>query len=346
MIELILDASMFAIPNLAVSEQEAEQIIFKVQDIQEWMDNEYPVHFRTHFDFDGCLESLYPDYASIQAFLEMNGLSEVYSTRDIFRVYHSIIERVGRCGDDSIGEPLEVIDASIEPDICKGISPVALRNSFQKTIAACLFRRNMGVPSYVIAPNGAAEPSVPTVNFECSGAIQAGKNSLIASSSIEGEVTVFSGLFSLFSSGVAYDVWQHATCAQGIYSAIWIGALEEHLKNDESISAFNRGVSVGSGFYSSLRDNQCDGSGEFSSVTLKSCIYCLQYPNVISHKKFQGERPRARDGAEAFRSHITKGNPALRLLTWEKGGSQVEFANVGPKKELCILRGDPSGSYP
>jgi hypothetical protein len=47
-------------------------------------------------------------------------------------------------------------------------------------------------------------------------------------------------------------------------------------------------------------------------------------------------RIRDQDGAKALRTHLTKGNEGWRLLFWELPDRSIEFANVGPKKELII----------
>ena len=44
-----------------------------------------------------------------------------------------------------------------------------------------------------------------------------------------------------------------------------------------------------------------------------------------------------KDGARAFRTHLTKDGPAFRLMYWELVDGSIEFANIGPKHELVIL---------
>jgi hypothetical protein len=42
------------------------------------------------------------------------------------------------------------------------------------------------------------------------------------------------------------------------------------------------------------------------------------------------------DGAKAFRTHLTSDGPGYRLMFWEMADGTIEFANVGPKRELVI----------
>lgn len=51
---------------------------------------------------------------------------------------------------------------------------------------------------------------------------------------------------------------------------------------------------------------------------------------------------RKKDGALAFRMHLTKGHEAMRLMFWQCSDGAKELANVGNKAELIIMHGDPS----
>jgi hypothetical protein len=42
------------------------------------------------------------------------------------------------------------------------------------------------------------------------------------------------------------------------------------------------------------------------------------------------------DGWKSYRTHLTKGGAALRLMLWVKKGGGIVFANVGEKAELEI----------
>jgi hypothetical protein len=49
------------------------------------------------------------------------------------------------------------------------------------------------------------------------------------------------------------------------------------------------------------------------------------------------QKYRVADGARAWRTHLTSGHEGFRLMFWTTPDGIVEFANVGPKKELIIL---------
>jgi len=48
------------------------------------------------------------------------------------------------------------------------------------------------------------------------------------------------------------------------------------------------------------------------------------------------QRQRKADNAFAWRAHLTKANAGFRLLLWTTPDGVIEFANIGPKKELLI----------
>ncbi len=48
------------------------------------------------------------------------------------------------------------------------------------------------------------------------------------------------------------------------------------------------------------------------------------------------QRKRLSDQALAWRNHLTKGGPGYRLMYWRKITGEIEFANVGSKRELII----------
>lgn len=54
-------------------------------------------------------------------------------------------------------------------------------------------------------------------------------------------------------------------------------------------------------------------------------------------KSSSKQRIRTRDGALAYRTHLTGGKLALRLMLWVLKDGTIEFANVGVKAELVIL---------
>ena len=59
-------------------------------------------------------------------------------------------------------------------------------------------------------------------------------------------------------------------------------------------------------------------------------------PFRVSEDSSSAQRTRP-DGARAFRTHLTSDGPGYRLMFWILKDESIEFANVGPKRELVIL---------
>jgi hypothetical protein len=51
------------------------------------------------------------------------------------------------------------------------------------------------------------------------------------------------------------------------------------------------------------------------------------------------QRKRDRDGALAFRTHLTKGHEALRLVFWRDRSGVDEFSNVAVHNDLTLCAG-------
>jgi len=82
----------------------------------------------------------------------------------------------------------------------------------------------------------------------------------------------------------------------------------------------------------------------FSMTIVESCARIVLNKPKKSVEPFREEenmsskqRVRKSDGALAFRTHLTGGGLALRLMLWVLKDGTIEFANVGVKAELVIL---------
>jgi hypothetical protein len=101
---------------------------------------------------------------------------------------------------------------------------------------------------------------------------------------------------------------------------------------------------IGKRFPESLARWQAWGDGKYASSTLETCAHLVgRLPNIKIARMFQykGRRrediTRQEDGATAWRTHISKGNEALRLMFWRRTNGSIELANVGGKFELEIF---------
>ena len=98
-----------------------------------------------------------------------------------------------------------------------------------------------------------------------------------------------------------------------------------------SASAFR----LGDRFIQSLHDWKVNAQPSLIRILVETCArICLGVPkNEVT--AFRGE-PTRDDGANAFRTHLTKRGIAYRLMLWELPDKTYEFANVGGKSELII----------
>lgn len=100
--------------------------------------------------------------------------------------------------------------------------------------------------------------------------------------------------------------------------------------------------SIGSGFLESLHTWGANTRLDYAMVTIESCArVVLGIPkNPINEFRESADgnaKQRTRkDGALAFRTHLTKKGVGLRLMFWRHTDGTIEFANIGGKGELEI----------
>lgn len=99
---------------------------------------------------------------------------------------------------------------------------------------------------------------------------------------------------------------------------------------------------IGQHFLDSLVTNQCGPKQNYSGPAFDAICHVLAGVGKYELSEFwtdtNRKKQRARsDGHLAWRTHITKGNPTLRLMYWKDKNGKIELANVGPKNELNIL---------
>jgi hypothetical protein len=124
-------------------------------------------------------------------------------------------------------------------------------------------------------------------------------------------------------------------------------AIQLHCRNElKQSGGYQRWDSIpkfrlGEGFFESVKRNPQSSSVIFR----KSSLLILDSPNIESRPLMSSEEANAkqvrreRDGALAFRLHLSKSHEAMRLMYWRLVDGTKELANVGPKAELIILEG-------
>jgi hypothetical protein len=99
---------------------------------------------------------------------------------------------------------------------------------------------------------------------------------------------------------------------------------------------------LGGCFLESVRKWGFSSRSDYAMVLVESCArIILDAPknplNAFRIDKTSTKQRVRKDGALAYRTHLTKKGPGYRLMFWRLPDGTVEFANVGDKDELTIL---------
>jgi hypothetical protein len=150
-------------------------------------------------------------------------------------------------------------------------------------------------------------------------------------------VPVFASYTEFLSKFDASDAYRKAQTQLQIIDAFTLGAAsiaKQHGKNGL------RPCTYGDQFFTSLDEHQCAPGQRFSNTTFEVICHVIAGVEKYAHKPMYSDLDKKeqliRDGKLAWRTHITKGNQALRLMYWTEGGNII-FANVGNKNALEIL---------
>jgi hypothetical protein len=160
---------------------------------------------------------------------------------------------------------------------------------------------------------------------------------------INHELTVCFGYNHVLTSMDVMEIWDGASSAVRVNDAInrmIILHREDGLPPDRKEF---RTYSLGKRFLESIHAKNFNVRADWARLLVDSCArIILGIPKNDVEEFREDERPqsaqrvRESDGALAWRTHLTKGNEGFRLMFWTTKDGVVEFANVGPKKELII----------
>lgn len=152
------------------------------------------------------------------------------------------------------------------------------------------------------------------------------------------EINAFTDLKDFICEMDSLQIYNCSTSLAGIKAAIESGALRI-IKNNGKSSIHK--FSFGENFLQSLNIHQCSPNERFANTAFDAICHVVAgvdkyeinpfYSDVNSKKQITS------GDMYGWRTHITKGNPALRLMFWSKQ-NEIIFANIGTKKELSILK--------
>jgi hypothetical protein len=341
-----IDAALIAVPSLAVDVNEAESIIGRIIYWSKIVRAEGPVRYLQLSDVAETLAkaNCFPSGPNIRALLELFELDHVYSSEDIRRSVNLLLEKT-EAFSDVLG--IEVIEFSNNfelPDLKRLYADEYLYESVVRLLlsSACATLVNASNVTFLVCGLAQAPRIIK---------YQSQIDDCVATMAVEGfcwPISVFNTSIKLVSSvdDLALTVgslslWNMAASAAMIHLAVATRALEISMGSGTGATlATIPSFAIGSEFLTSAF--ACNGGpdGTHTEVIIDACARLIIGKPKNRVRSF-GTKMRQRDGASAFRLHVTKRHEALRLMFWKTPGNVIEIANIGVKSEEIIENGDP-----
>lgn len=154
---------------------------------------------------------------------------------------------------------------------------------------------------------------------------------------VQNYIPVFSSYTDFLLKFDASEAYSQAKTQSQIIDAFALGAASiatQHGKNGIRV------YTCGDHFFDSLNEHQCAPGQRFSNTAFDVICHVVAGVEKYTHNPMYSDLDKkeqiVRDGKHAWRTHITKGNPALRLMYWIEEGNII-IANVGNKNALEIF---------
>lgn len=350
MINLHIDPALLASPYIVNNKADAECF---VERLSHWSSRATLGHLNMTIsdDCDSVLiaEGAFPAFGSIDAMLTKFGLGRVYAAGDVARMVNNLLQRSERILDKAGTEVVELYAFAVAPTVVPSTASAEIRNACQRAIATV--RRvndaqHTPVVGVLVSGLTGAHPIVLSLN--CDAMIfdrTAAHGDQVSDVSVTGDTIAVGEMGDLVGQVRAADLWERATGARDLHLAIALHALE--IGSGRPSFAGLPKFAVGSEFYGSLAGVQAQGAQPHASVTLECCARVIsggpKYP-LSPLVDVHGVQITRADGARAYRSHVTKGGLAVRLMTWEREGT-IEFANTEVKHNVVIRDGNGIERY-
>jgi hypothetical protein len=264
-----------------------------------------------------------PNFKSVQTMLTSNGLDEVYSTSDILRTALMLLTRLPTIEQLPADEvAIEIL--SLKPSLYS-TSDAHLNSCLTRMLeTVCCCRESQ-------APLGAAIATLPGI-----------AGPLI----VTGQLLRKGGAppFTPYSQSIPLVKSWSEFLRTVDFEELWHRAADTtdlRLALEAACAARNWTFfpfTFGNHFVNSLKYNAAWGYHPFSGSVLWTCLDIVSgqdpgHPFRVAGKWDAPQMSRA--NYFAWRAHVTKGGPALRLMYW-KSPSEIEFSRLGPKNELRI----------
>ncbi|MAH06552.1 MAG: hypothetical protein CL561_13435 [Alphaproteobacteria bacterium] len=337
---LLVHSSLWSLgyldPNSTVTD-DIKSALYAIADFIEQLEN-YP----TCFCDDDILEffSQIPDYYNfLNQAISATSSQEEFSTQDMFNF---ILKKIQSHNND-ISDYVTTQEISYRetPDITPNNTldgwPDNIKNGLLKTLAKIARTKN----SKRIIPLCQAQNIKNYNNIKYKVCRELHRDASTEETfSPPIEITfrekIISNYKDINSAIEAKEIWTNATNNQELKLALRIA-----LQDSTHIHKVDR-VEIGTDFLNTLKRNSAHGSGTHAENVFNKCKQLIE--GTLDYSDFRTTSAknspiitRKSDNAQARRAHITTGNPALRLLFWDKGNDYIELANIGPKKQLEII---------
>lgn len=267
---------------------------------------------------------------TVSALLRTNDLESEFAPKDIMRTIAHLLEGTDCLGDVFPGGSLFEAHSTSPP----------LPSSLDPHLQACLLEM-LGSASHIqrvdqsrefVVVSLASDETVVVNGSELVEGNASGSDTIREASISFTLVSEWDGFLRAID---AYRHWRQAKADINLKLAITAAAIQRHG------SACT--VSIGTGFWSSLRRNGAWPSGPYTHVAFAACADVLANSSTIKVDPFHGgvqDKASAgqltrSDGSSAWRAHVTGSGVGLRLMFW-RSNVQVELSRLGPKHELKI----------
>ncbi|MGJ4892829.1 hypothetical protein ACQR1Y_31880 [Bradyrhizobium sp. HKCCYLRH3099] len=352
MISVVIEPALLAIPPLANSEDEVEAIVDRLAIWSAYAVRGSILRIAQMTETAEVLgeTNCFPSGPNVRSLLEMYNLDQVYSPNEVARLINTIIERASFVKSITGFEVQSCETTDIEVEQFQDPRLAAASANAFATICSGINTNGMflaaGFPGGDVARRFRAEVKEIDLNDSVDLLIE-------APFSVNGDVSIARGPGCVCKALSSSDLWDSAKDAVDVHGAI-------KLKMYQLLAAAGNEAQignlpdffVGSGFFNSLVGCQAGPNSKFGDNVLESCArVVLATPKNSLDPFVKGARSkssdqwvRKRDGALAFRTHVTKSKEALRLIFWRTSNGSVEFANVSVHDDLTLLEGEAAAA--
>lgn len=341
MLHIYLDTALLAVPNYGYGTKPAnvQELIDRVIHFSIVLTEDLPLRVVVADNVEDALGADYPDPQSIQEFLDAEDLAHAYSANDLWQQYLTVLDRAARPGSLGSFEVYNASAFSADPPLPSGLGPAALLSESQRVFTTVGVQSDQQTAWRI----GSSMNGTGRQQFTVTATVDAASHD---PSPIDGPLAftftraakTLENLRDLADIATAEELWRHSQSAEDLHMAVSLGALALRRTMHPDADVTNlKPFSIGSEFLSSLAQHNCAGTQQFSSTTFELCAQIIADIGIASIEEMgrPHQEKRRRDNAGAHRTHITGGNPALRLMHWQTA-TEIEFANVGLKKALHI----------